>query len=124
MPDRCGEGRLRFRDCGHASVAWRRAITIDLAGDRVDSCRAQQQHLMQSCPAEWHLQRAFALGAQVLLDLYVGADMALTRRSAGWQGLRHHMILTNERFRIFFVFVFVHGLAALASTGCRRRPMV
>jgi serine/threonine protein kinase len=87
--------------------------SIDLAADRIDGCRSQLQRLMESCPAEWHLQHAYALGANVLLDLYVGGDAAHLRLAAGWKNLRHQLILTSERYRIFFVFA--RGLAALAA---------
>ncbi|HEX4355845.1 MAG TPA: protein kinase, partial [Polyangiales bacterium] len=87
--------------------------TIDLAGDRVDDCRAELHRLMKACPAEWHLQHAFALGAHVLLDLYAGGDAAHRRLTEAWPRLRHQLILTSDRFRIFFLFV--RGVAALAA---------
>ncbi|HEY2735056.1 MAG TPA: hypothetical protein VGI70_13765, partial [Polyangiales bacterium] len=58
-------------------------------------------------------QHAFALGAHVLLDLYVGGDAAYLRLRESWQRLSHQLILTSDRFRIFFLFV--RGLAALSA---------
>jgi hypothetical protein len=88
-------------------------ITIDLAADRVDSCRAELDRLMQDCPAEWQLEHTFALGAHVFLDLYTGGDGAQRRLAEAWHGLRHQMVMTSDRFRIFFLFV--RGLAALSA---------
>jgi eukaryotic-like serine/threonine-protein kinase len=87
--------------------------TIDLAAGQVDSCRAELQRLMQACPAEWHLQHAFALGAHVLLDLYTGGDAAHHRLADAWPRLSHQLILSSDRFRIFFLFV--RGVAALSA---------
>jgi hypothetical protein len=107
------DARARGNAHGFTTLVTMNRCTIALVEDRPEACRHELQRLMDACPAEWHLQRAFALGAHVLLDLYAGGDSAHLRLSTHWQELRHRMILSSERFRIFFCFV--RGLAALSA---------
>jgi hypothetical protein len=116
------EARARGNVHAFTTLVTMNRCMIDIVADRPDACRAELQRLMDACPAEWHLQHAFALGAHVMLDLYAGGDRAHVRLSAHWQELRHHMILTSERFRIFFWLVRGLGaLSALLSDECERQ---
>jgi serine/threonine protein kinase len=107
------EAKARGNNHGFTTLVTLNRCSIDLAADRSDSCRAELQQLMADCPADWHLQHAYALGAHTLLDLYAGGDAAHVRLSAGWSDMRHRLILTSERFRI--AFLFLRGTAALAA---------
>ena len=107
------EARARGNVHGFTTLVTLNRCTIDIVEDRPEACRSELQRLMEACPAEWHLQHAFALGAHVLLDLYAGGDAAHLRLSAHWQELRHRLILTSDRFRIFFCFA--RGLGALSA---------
>jgi len=107
------EAAARGNTHGFTTLVTFNRCSLDLVADRADACRADIERVMRDCAAEWHLQHAFALGANVLLDLYAGGDAAHLRIEAGWQTLRHRLILSSDRFRIFFLFV--RGLAALSA---------
>lgn len=87
--------------------------TIDLAADRPEACRADLERVMSTCPSEWYLHQAFALGAHVLIDLYCGGGAAHRRIETAWRDMRQRLILDSDRLRISFLFF--RGLAALSA---------
>jgi hypothetical protein len=107
------EAQTRGNLHGFTMLVTLNRCTIDLVADRPSACRADLERLMRTCSEDWYLQHAFALGANVLLDLYGGGDAAHRRLEQAWQRLRHQLILTSDRFRIFFLFV--RGVAALSA---------
>jgi eukaryotic-like serine/threonine-protein kinase len=87
--------------------------TIDLVNDRVALCHEHMQRAMRDVPEDWHMQRAFAFGTHVLLDLYMGGDSAHRRIEGAWRSLQRELLLRSLRFRVFFLYA--RGLAALSA---------
>lgn len=93
--------------------------TVDLVADRPRQCRASIDEVTRGWPAERELQHTCALCANLLIDLYLGGDLAHRRVESVWPRVSRQLIFHNGRIAILLRFARgTAALAALAADGC------